>query len=170
MQRGDRDRGAGANVVVVLLEELRGRVQRLGGDALVEAFVAVALGGATPEWNALDFIDRTSATFEVPVWQEKSKSAQSRLELMQVLLEALSSEPSQLPAGRLVDTVCACVLAERSCGARDLLHDKRVDAILHEGCKKINDIVDGRRSCALLCLMSSRFWLCLLYTSPSPRD
>ena len=172
VQRGDRERGPSANVVAILCDDLRGRVQGAKTsqstsqsghcDILARAVVAAAVGGAYgPHWNALEFLDRMSTKFQLPVSRAKSKSALSRSELLHALLEALSSEEIKLhaTAGQLADVVCAFVLAEQSCGVGDLTHDGRLVAILQTACEKINDLKDARRSCALLCLLSSRLWL-----------
>ena len=148
------DRGS-TNVVVVLCDELRGRVGSLSVDVLADAFVAVAVGGAAPNWNALDLVDGLSANVVLPKSAVGSKTAAARRELLLALLEALCSKKAELQGRHIADVVCACALAAESCSAGELMHDKRVVAMLHESGNNMAHM-DPRRGCALLCVFAMR--------------
>ena len=123
-QRGDRERGerwVAANFVTILCEELRGKVKELEGVEVVQAIVAAAVGGAAPKWNAMDVVDGEAATLELPEASATSKSAMCRKDLVYALLEPLCAKLEEIAAARLMDVVCACALAEMSCGAGELL-------------------------------------------------
>ena len=145
------------NVVEVLCEELRGRVNNLPGDLLAEAFVAVAVGGAAPVWNALDVIDIVGTTkMELPISRQGSKAASCRKGLLTVLLGAHSTWTQRAEdAQPLADMVCACALSKETCGAEELMQDQRVVLMLQDSGKRVASI-GPRTCCALVSVLALR--------------
>jgi hypothetical protein len=140
-------------MVVVLCEDLRGRVSGLPLQLLSDAIVAVAVGGNPLSWNALDVTDASMAKLSLPMESTDGKSATSRRDLLSALLDTLSTKTKEVSGGQLANAVCACALAKQSCGAKEVVvnHrvDHRVDLMLQDAGKKIG-CVGARVACALL--------------------
>jgi len=140
-------------MVVVLCEDLRGRVSGLPLQLLADAIVAVAVGGNPLSWNALDVTDASMAKLSLPMESTDGKSATSRRDLLSALLDTLSTKTKEVSGGQLANAVCACALAKQSCGAKEVVvnHrvDHRVDLMLQDAGKKIA-CVGARVACALL--------------------